>query len=123
MFSFAMRAASGYAAISCTVTTEKVFEMFKDDASDPMSYFRDISTFGGCTAGPVAALENPQWCEKVIAEHGDRIAVGLDVRGIIDSGLPQALTPPVYARAGDWMLALVLAAFSMMAAISAKLRR
>lgn len=50
--------ASGYAAISCTVTTERVFEMFKDDASDPMSYFRDISTFGGCTAGPVAALEN-----------------------------------------------------------------
>lgn len=49
--------------------------------------------------------------------------LGLDVRGIIDSGLPQALTPPVYARAGDWMLALVLAAFSMMAAISAKLRR
>jgi taurine-pyruvate aminotransferase len=50
--------ASGYAAISCTVTTEAVFEMFKDDASDPMGYFRDISTFGGCTAGPAAALEN-----------------------------------------------------------------
>ena len=50
--------ASGYAAISCTVTTEAVFEMFKDDASDPLSYFRDISTFGGCAAGPAAALEN-----------------------------------------------------------------
>jgi taurine-pyruvate aminotransferase len=50
--------ASGYAAISCTVTTEAVFEMFKDDASDPMGYFRDISTFGGCTSGPAAALEN-----------------------------------------------------------------
>ncbi|MGB7431071.1 MAG: aminotransferase class III-fold pyridoxal phosphate-dependent enzyme [Ahrensia sp.] len=50
--------ASGYAAISCMVTTEKVFDMFKDDPSDPMSYFRDISTFGGCTAGPAAALEN-----------------------------------------------------------------
>lgn len=49
--------ASGYAAISCTVTTEAVFDMFKDD-SDKMSYFRDISTFGGCTAGPAAALEN-----------------------------------------------------------------
>ncbi len=35
--------ASGYAAISCTVTTEAVFEMFKDDPDDPMSYFRDIS--------------------------------------------------------------------------------
>lgn len=50
--------ASGYAAISCTVTTEAVFDMFKDDPDDPLSYFRDISTFGGCTAGPAAALEN-----------------------------------------------------------------
>ncbi|PZU92262.1 MAG: aspartate aminotransferase family protein [Chelatococcus sp.] len=56
--------ASGYAAISCTVTTEKVFEMFKDDASDPLSYFRDISTFGGCTAGPAAALENLRIIEE-----------------------------------------------------------
>ena len=49
--------ASGYAAISCCVTTERVFDMFKDD-TDKMGYFRDISTFGGCTSGPVAALEN-----------------------------------------------------------------
>ena len=28
-----------------------------------------------------AALENPDWCDRVIAEHGDRIAIGLDVRG------------------------------------------
>lgn len=28
-----------------------------------------------------AALENPEWCRKIIAEYGDRIAVGLDVRG------------------------------------------
>lgn len=28
-----------------------------------------------------AALEQPEWCAQVIAEHGDRIAVGLDVRG------------------------------------------
>ncbi|WP_062432144.1 bifunctional 1-(5-phosphoribosyl)-5-((5-phosphoribosylamino)methylideneamino)imidazole-4-carboxamide isomerase/phosphoribosylanthranilate isomerase PriA [Herbidospora daliensis] len=28
-----------------------------------------------------AALENPSWCSKIIAEYGDRIAVGLDVRG------------------------------------------
>ncbi|OBF27108.1 bifunctional 1-(5-phosphoribosyl)-5-((5-phosphoribosylamino)methylideneamino)imidazole-4-carboxamide isomerase/phosphoribosylanthranilate isomerase PriA [Mycobacterium sp. ACS1612] len=30
-----------------------------------------------------AALENPQWCAKVCAEHGDKIAVGLDVK-IVD---------------------------------------
>ena len=58
--------ASGYAAISCTVTTERVFDMFKDDASDPLGYFRDISTFGGCTAGPTAALENM----AIIEEEG-----------------------------------------------------
>src|ERR687886_562598 len=28
-----------------------------------------------------AALESPEWCARAIAEHGDRIAVGLDVRG------------------------------------------
>lgn len=28
-----------------------------------------------------AALENPEWTEKVIAEYGQQIAVGLDVRG------------------------------------------
>lgn len=28
-----------------------------------------------------AALEDPQWVRKAIARHGDRIAVGLDVRG------------------------------------------
>lgn len=28
-----------------------------------------------------AALENPEWTARVIAQHGDRIAVGLDVRG------------------------------------------
>lgn len=30
-----------------------------------------------------AALENPDWTSKVISEFGDRIAVGLDVRGRI----------------------------------------
>ena len=58
--------ASGYAAISCTVTTEAVFEMFKNDAADPLSYFRDISTFGGCTSGPAAALENM----RIIEDEG-----------------------------------------------------
>lgn len=58
--------ASGYAAIACCVTTEAVFEMFKDDASDPLNYFRDISTFGGCTAGPAAAVENM----RIIEDEG-----------------------------------------------------
>src|SRR3954454_16710578 len=28
-----------------------------------------------------AALERPEWCARIVAEHGDRVAVGLDVRG------------------------------------------
>jgi phosphoribosylanthranilate isomerase len=28
-----------------------------------------------------AALEDPQWCARAIGEYGDKIAVGLDVRG------------------------------------------
>ncbi|WP_187428150.1 Hypotaurine/taurine--pyruvate aminotransferase [Roseobacter fucihabitans] len=58
MVTMAKGVASGYAAISCLVTTEAVFDMFKDDHTDPMNYFRDISTFGGCAAGPTAAIEN-----------------------------------------------------------------
>lgn len=56
--------ASGYAAISCTVTTEALFEEFKSSPDEPMSYFRDISTFGGCTAGPAAAIENMRILEE-----------------------------------------------------------
>jgi phosphoribosyl isomerase A len=37
----------------------------------------------GCTRVNIgtAALERPEWCASVIAEHGERVAVGLDVRG------------------------------------------
>ena len=28
-----------------------------------------------------AALEDPQWCDRVVGEFGDRVAIGLDVRG------------------------------------------
>ncbi|MCP4299773.1 MAG: aminotransferase class III-fold pyridoxal phosphate-dependent enzyme [Gammaproteobacteria bacterium] len=68
--------ASGYAAISCTVTTEEVFDQFRNDAGDSLGYFRDISTFGGCAAGPAAALENLRIIEEEnllqnAAEMGD----------------------------------------------------
>lgn len=66
MVTMAKGVASGYAAIACMVTTEAVFDMFKDDASDKMNYFRDISTFGGCTAGPAAAIENM----RIIEDEG-----------------------------------------------------
>ncbi len=58
--------ASGYAAIACMVTTEKVFDLFKSNPSDKLDHFRDISTFGGCTGGPAAALENM----RIIEDEG-----------------------------------------------------
>ena len=71
--------ASGYAAISCTVTTEKVFQDFIADPADHDAYFRDISTFGGCTAGPAAALVN---LLDNCAKMGDRLLNGL--KGLMD---------------------------------------
>jgi phosphoribosylanthranilate isomerase len=28
-----------------------------------------------------AALENPEWCDRICGEYGDRVAIGLDVKG------------------------------------------
>ncbi len=47
---------------------------------DDESLARALST--GCARVNLgtAALEDPAWCARAIAEHGDRVAVGLDVR-------------------------------------------
>jgi phosphoribosylanthranilate isomerase len=43
----------------------------------------DAALATGCSRVVIgtAALEDPDWVAAVIAEHGDRIAIGLDVRG------------------------------------------
>ncbi len=48
---------------------------------DDASLERALAT--GCRRVNIgtAALEQPYWCEQMIADHGDRIAIGLDVRG------------------------------------------
>ena len=48
---------------------------------DDESLKRALST--GCNRINLgtAAIENPEWTTKIIAQHGDRVAVGLDVRG------------------------------------------
>lgn len=90
--------ASGYAAIACMVTTEAVFGVFKDNPDDKLNHFRDISTFGGCAAGPAAALENMRIIEdegllENCAKMGERLTANLqalmakhdvigDVRGL-----------------------------------------
>jgi apolipoprotein N-acyltransferase len=45
-----------------------------------------------------------------------RHRLGLNVVGVIDSRLPEALAPPFYARAGDWVLAGLLVLFMLVAA-------
>ena len=49
----------------------------RDDAS------LEAALATGCTRVNIgtAALENPEWCSKIIAKYGDKIAIGLDVRG------------------------------------------
>ncbi|MER6832280.1 bifunctional 1-(5-phosphoribosyl)-5-((5-phosphoribosylamino)methylideneamino)imidazole-4-carboxamide isomerase/phosphoribosylanthranilate isomerase PriA [Streptosporangium sp. NPDC000563] len=49
----------------------------RDDAS------LELALATGCRRVNIgtAALENPAWCSKIISEYGDRVAIGLDVRG------------------------------------------
>jgi 1-(5-phosphoribosyl)-5-[(5-phosphoribosylamino)methylideneamino] imidazole-4-carboxamide isomerase/N-(5'phosphoribosyl)anthranilate isomerase len=49
----------------------------RDDAS------LDAALATGCRRVNIgtAALERPEWCASVIKAHGDRVAIGLDVRG------------------------------------------
>ena len=39
----------------------------------------DVELSGGIRDD--ASLERPEWCEQIIETHGDRVAIGLDVRG------------------------------------------
>lgn len=82
MVTMAKGVAAGYAPISCTVTTEEVFKDFVVDSSDREGYFRDISTFGGCTSGPAAGYANLQYMEEHnvldnVVKMGDYLMDGL----------------------------------------------
>jgi phosphoribosylanthranilate isomerase len=54
----------------------------RDDAS------LELALATGCRRVNIgtAALENPAWCSKIISEYGDRVAIGLDVRGTTLAG-------------------------------------
>lgn len=56
--------ASAYAAISATAVRSEIFDEFLGEPSKRYRYFRDISTYGGCTAGLAAALENIRILEQ-----------------------------------------------------------
>jgi len=82
MVTMAKGVASGYAAISCTVTTERVYQLLQEAPDDNLGYFRDISTFGGCLSSQAAALANLEIIEREAlvensARQGERLLAGL----------------------------------------------
>ena len=62
--------ASSYMPLSATMTTQKIFDRFLTLPTDTFGYFRDISTYGGCTAGCSVGLENIRIIEEEkLVEH------------------------------------------------------
>jgi taurine-pyruvate aminotransferase len=58
--------ASSYGALSATVVKQEIYDLFLNDPTDPdtrLNYFRDISTYGGCTGALTAALESTRIIE------------------------------------------------------------
>lgn len=64
MVTLAKGIASSYMPLSATLTTKKIFDRFLTSPTDTFGYFRDISTYGGCTAGCSVALENIRIIEE-----------------------------------------------------------
>nr|WP_320192195.1 aminotransferase class III-fold pyridoxal phosphate-dependent enzyme [uncultured Desulfobacter sp.] len=59
--------ASSYEALSATAVKQEIYDIFLNDISNPgeqSNFFRDISTYGGCTAPMAAALENTRIIEE-----------------------------------------------------------
>ncbi len=80
--------ASAYMPISCTVTTEELFTLLQGN-EDQVSYFRDISTFGGCTACATAAIENMK-----IIEEENLLANVVNMGSYLLEGLEELMVHP-----------------------------
>ena len=88
MVTLAKGVASAYMPISCTVTSEKVFSGLQM-TGDKLAYFSDISTFGGCAAGPAAALENIRIIER------EKLLANVTAMGeYLINGLKETLSHP-----------------------------
>ncbi|MCA0437769.1 MAG: bifunctional 1-(5-phosphoribosyl)-5-((5-phosphoribosylamino)methylideneamino)imidazole-4-carboxamide isomerase/phosphoribosylanthranilate isomerase PriA [Austwickia sp.] len=72
---------SNYALIATIVGRLDLQVELSGGIRDEDSLSRALAT--GCRRVNIgtAALENPQWTAQAIATHGDRVAIGLDVRG------------------------------------------
>jgi taurine-pyruvate aminotransferase len=58
--------ASSYEALSATAVKQEIYDIFLNDTANPeeqTDFFRDISTYGGCTAPMAAALESTRIIE------------------------------------------------------------
>ncbi|WP_208597676.1 aminotransferase family protein [Desulfogranum mediterraneum] len=58
--------ASSYEALSATAVKQEIYDIFLNDPAKPeeaANFFRDISTYGGCTAPMAAALESTRIIE------------------------------------------------------------
>lgn len=58
MVTMAKGIASSYAPLSATMFKKEIFDVFLNDPSEELAFFRDISTYGGYAAGIAAGLEN-----------------------------------------------------------------
>ncbi len=68
--------ASSYEALSATVVKQEIYDLFLNDPADPatrLNYFRDISTYGGCTSSMVAALESTRIIEDENLVENSRV--------------------------------------------------
>ncbi len=76
MVTMAKGLASSYMPLSATVARQEIFDKFLCDPADPednTNYFRDISTYGGCTGATVAALESTRIIEEENLVENSRV--------------------------------------------------
>jgi taurine-pyruvate aminotransferase len=68
--------ASSYEPLSATVVKQKVYDIFLNDPANPdtrFNFFRDVSTYGGCTAPTTAALESTRIIEEENLVENSRV--------------------------------------------------
>ena len=76
MITMAKGLASSYEPLSATVVKQQIYDCFVNDPSDPetrLNYFRDISTYGGCTGPMAAALESTRIIEDEDLVENSRV--------------------------------------------------